>query len=124
LLAAVQYYVPPDNKDQVLIDYLNKNKNKNRLDDEDEQVEEVCSFVMGADTFLDLNAGKWKESARVLDVLQGRLVVLERETTNSTTASTGDDNAAADTTDNVALKMTVEAVPGAKLLRVDNLNHI
>lgn len=117
--------MPPDNKDQVLIDYLNKNKNKNKLDDdEDEQVEEVCSFVMGADTLLDLNAGKWKESARVLDVLQGRLVVLERETTNSTTASTGDDNAAADTTDNVALKMTVEAVPGAKLLRVDNLNHI
>jgi nicotinic acid mononucleotide adenylyltransferase len=137
-LAAVQD-VPPEKRDQVsvgtaaLIEYLNKNNAKDKQDDdddEDEEVEEVYSFVMGADTFLDLTAGKWKESARVLDLLQGRLVVLERETANSTTtanttAITGDDNAAADTTDGkVALKKAVEAVPGARLLRVDNLNHI
>jgi hypothetical protein len=48
-------------------------------------------------------------------------VVLVREqlTANSTT-STGDDSEA----DNVALKNAVDAVPGARLLRVDNLNHI
>jgi nicotinic acid mononucleotide adenylyltransferase len=133
-LAAVQD-VPVEKRDQVsvgtaaLIEYLNKNNignNKKQDDgDNDEEVEEVYSFVMGADTFLDLTAGKWKESARVLDLLQGRLVVLEREqlTANSTASSTstgGDDNAAA----NVALKKAVEAVPGARLLKVDNLNHI
>jgi nicotinic acid mononucleotide adenylyltransferase len=128
-LAAVQD-VPSYKRDQVsvgtaaLITYLN---NSNRNDEQDgandEEVEEVYSFVMGADTFLDLTAGKWKESARVLDLLQGRLVVLEREqlTANNTSSpSTGDDNAAA----NVALKKAVEAVPGARLLKVDNLNHI
>jgi nicotinic acid mononucleotide adenylyltransferase len=120
-LAAVQD-VPPEKRDQIsvgtaaLIEYLNKNNAKNK----DDAVEEVYSFVMGADTFLDLTAGKWKESERVLDLLQGRLVVLERETINSTTASASDGNAAA----NVALKKAVEAVPGARLLRVDNLNHI
>jgi nicotinic acid mononucleotide adenylyltransferase len=131
-LAAVQD-VPSDKRDQVsvgtaaLIEYLNKNNkgnNKQDGDDKDEEVEEVYSFVMGADTFLDLTAGKWKESARVLDLLQGRLVVLEREqftaggTTSSNSAS--DDKVAA----NVALKKAVEAVPGARLLKVDNLNHI
>jgi nicotinic acid mononucleotide adenylyltransferase len=133
-LAAVQD-VPPEKRDQVsvgtaaLIEYLNKNKNKqDDTEDEEVDVEEVYSFVMGADTFLDLTAGKWKESARVLDLLQGRLVVLEREQLNANStagASTGDDNAAAtDTADNVALKKAVDAVPGARLLRVDNLNHI
>jgi nicotinic acid mononucleotide adenylyltransferase len=131
-LAAVQD-VPPEKRDQVsvgtaaLIEYLNNSKGINKQDDDnddnDEEVEEVYSFVMGADTFLDLTAGKWKESARVLDLLQGRLVVLEREqlTANSAlSTSTDDDNAA----DNVALKNAVEEVPGARLLRVDNLNHI
>jgi nicotinic acid mononucleotide adenylyltransferase len=130
-LAAVQN-VPPDKRDQVsvgtaaLIEYLNKNKENNKLDEQGEEVEEQYSFVMGADTFLDLIAGKWKESARVLDLLQGRLVVLERLTNNSTaTASTGDYNAADTVADNdVALNKAVEAVPGARLLRVDNLNHI
>jgi nicotinic acid mononucleotide adenylyltransferase len=131
-LAAVQD-VPPEKRDQVsvgtaaLIEYLNNSKGIKKQDDDnddnDEEVEEVYSFVMGADTFLDLTAGKWKESARVLDLLQGRLVVLEREqlTANSAlSTSTDDDNAA----DNVALKNAVEEVPGARLLRVDNLNHI
>jgi nicotinic acid mononucleotide adenylyltransferase len=128
-LAAVQD-VPPEKRDQVsvgtaaLIEYLNKRNSNNKEDgDKDEEVEEVYSFVMGADTFLDLTAGKWKESARVLDLLQGRLVVLEREqlTANSTAStSTGDVNKA----DNVALKNAVDAVPGARLLRVDNLNKI
>lgn len=128
-LAAVQD-VPVQNRDQVsvgtaaLIEYLNKNKytrNKTSISSEDQdedEIEEVYSFVMGADTFLDLTAGKWKESARVLDLLQGRLVVLEREelSSNSTDSATADSN--------VALKKAVEAVPGARLLRVDNLNHI
>jgi nicotinic acid mononucleotide adenylyltransferase len=128
-LVAVQD-VPSEKRDQVsvgtasLIDYLNKNMNKNKQDEEVE-VEEVYSFVMGADTFLDLTAGKWRESARVLNLLQGRLVVLERETiTNSTTASAGEDTIASDAADNVALKKAVDAVLGARLLRVDNLNHI
>jgi nicotinic acid mononucleotide adenylyltransferase len=127
-LAAVQD-VPPEKRDQVSVGTAALIEHLNKQDDKDKEVEEQYSFVMGADTFLDLTAGKWKESARVLDLLQGRLVVLEREqlTTNSTastaTASIGDDHAA-DTADNVALKKAVEAVPGARLLRVDNLNHI
>jgi nicotinic acid mononucleotide adenylyltransferase len=128
--------VPLDQQDQVsvgtasLIAYLNKTNNNNKDDKgEEEQVEEIYSFVMGADTFLDLTAGKWKESARVLDLLQGRLVVLERLTTAVASTATGDDSNAADTdtADNkaaVALQKRVEAVPGARLLRVDNLNNI
>jgi nicotinic acid mononucleotide adenylyltransferase len=134
-LAAVQD-VPEQKRDQVsvgtaaLIEYLNKRNSKGNDrqdgDNKDEEVEEVYSFVMGADTFLDLTAGKWKESARVLDLLQGRLVVLEREQLTAKSASTtsstsmGDDNGAA----NAALKEAVEAVSGARLLKVDNLNHI
>jgi nicotinic acid mononucleotide adenylyltransferase len=36
------------------------------------------SFCLGADAYRDLLAGKWKESARVLELLRGRLVVLQR----------------------------------------------
>jgi nicotinic acid mononucleotide adenylyltransferase len=142
--------VPLDQQDQVsvgtasLIAYLTRNKqtnnnNANKVNDEgEEEVVEQFSFVMGADTFLDLTAGKWKESARVLDLLQGRLVVLERltlttTTTASTCTTTDDDNNAAhadttaDTADHmaaaVALQKAVEAVPGARLLRVENLNN-
>jgi nicotinic acid mononucleotide adenylyltransferase len=146
-LAAVQD-VPPEKRDRVsvgtaaLVEYLNNNQNQDNNNNQDEdvkdpEVEEQYSFVLGADTFLDLIGGKWKESARVLDLLQGRLVVMERATTAtaSATASADDDHAADtavadvadnddDDDDNVALKKAVEAVPGARLLRVDNLNHI
>ncbi|KAG7352461.1 acetyltransferase GNAT domain containing protein [Nitzschia inconspicua] len=37
------------------------------------------SFCLGADTFLDLTAWKWKRSKDVLRLLEGRLVVVHRE---------------------------------------------
>lgn len=37
------------------------------------------SFCLGADTFLDLTAWKWRRSKDVLSLLEGRLVVLHRK---------------------------------------------
>jgi nicotinic acid mononucleotide adenylyltransferase len=36
------------------------------------------SFCLGADTFLDLMAGKWKRSQDVIHLLRGRLFVIPR----------------------------------------------
>jgi nicotinic acid mononucleotide adenylyltransferase len=38
------------------------------------------SFCLGADTFLDLMAGKWKRSHDVIRMLQGRLWIIPRPT--------------------------------------------
>lgn len=48
------------------------------------------SFALGADAYRDLVAGKWKESNRVLQLLQGRLVVFHRDDGMSQTPHEGD----------------------------------
>ena len=44
-------------------------------------------FCLGADAYTDLMAGKWKESDRVLQILEGRLVVFHREGDGVTTTA-------------------------------------
>lgn len=44
-----------------------------------EEPETDFSFCFGADTFMDLTAWKWRRSKDVLDLLEGRLVVLHRK---------------------------------------------
>jgi nicotinic acid mononucleotide adenylyltransferase len=71
------------------------------------------SFCLGADAFLDLTAGKWKESTRVLKLLEGRLVVLYRQT-----------GASSDTERDAFLQERVKDTPGARLVYMDHLNDI
>jgi len=74
------------------------------------------TFVLGADAFVDLVSEKWKESARLLQLLQGRFIVLERPEENSDTNN--EENA------RHLLQTQVRAVPGARLLRVDHLTAV
>lgn len=46
---------------------------------QEEEPETDFSFCLGADTFLDLTAWKWRRSKDVLSLLNGRLVVLHRK---------------------------------------------
>ena len=45
----------------------------------EEEPDTDFSFCMGADTFMDLTAWKWRRSKDVLKLLNGRLIVLYRE---------------------------------------------
>jgi len=80
----------------------------------------LFSFCMGADAFLDLMDGKWKESARVLEMLGGgrRLVVLYRSTADDVDASTTDNNYC-----NSLLERRVKEA-GAQLVRIGHLGSI
>jgi nicotinic acid mononucleotide adenylyltransferase len=48
----------------------------------EQEPESDFSFCLGADTFVDLTAWKWRRSRDVLRLLGGRLVVLHRKGTN------------------------------------------
>jgi len=88
------------------------------------------ALCLGADTFLDLIDGKWRESGRVLDLIQGRILVFYRPPSSSTSTSS-----VADAESGNALKRRkqerfdllqrrVDEVPNARLLRVDGLEDI
>ena len=66
---------------------------------------EQFTFCLGADSFLDLVAGKWKESDKVLRSCS--LLVLHR-------AGQAEDR----------LQAIVEATPGARLLHVESLGDM
>jgi nicotinic acid mononucleotide adenylyltransferase len=73
-------------------------------------VDKTCAeyyFCLGADAFLDLLAGKWKESRRVLDLLRGRFVVFHRHSA-----------------EHALLREKVQHIPGAQLLEVESLTDI
>ena len=73
----------------------------------------IFYFCLGADAFVSLLDGKWKESKRVLDSLQGRFIVINRieeASTNDHTSTT----AARD-----VLAERVASVPGAILMPVN-----
>ena len=93
-----------------LLDYLES--------DADTNIENktVFFFCLGADAFLDLMASKWKESDRVLQLLDGgrHLVVLHR--------SLDGDLADNDANDNELRRRVQET--GARLLRVGHLGSI
>jgi nicotinic acid mononucleotide adenylyltransferase len=75
-------------------------------------------FCLGADAFLDLTDGKWKESAQVLHLLQGRIVVLKRQPDSSKVDSTTEQVCDA------ALLERIEGTPGSKLLSLPSLNEV
>lgn len=58
-----------------LLEYLHEREQTNSRH-ENSTVE--YTFCLGADAFMDLTDGKWRESERVLELLQGRLLVLNR----------------------------------------------
>ena len=57
---------------------------------------------------MDLMAGKWKESQRVMELLQGRFVVFDRHSANN----------------NEELVRKIQNTPGAQLLRIDSLTNV
>jgi nicotinic acid mononucleotide adenylyltransferase len=68
-----------------LLDYLDHAFN--------EKDEMDFTFCLGTDAFLDLTAGKWNESARVLQYFCGsKLVVLHRQGVVAADAPPGNDN--------------------------------
>lgn len=80
-------------------------------------------FCLGADAFLDLMAGKWNESERVLEQLQGgkRLVVLHRSSSSSSNSS---DTATKDNDDDeLELSCQIKRT-GARLLQIGQLGSI
>lgn len=79
------------------------------------------TFCLGADAFMDLTAGKWKESDRVLQLLQGRFLVLNRMEPNNCSGGSNDE-----TTINKAndLQARVASIPGAQLVSVDSLGAV
>jgi nicotinic acid mononucleotide adenylyltransferase len=95
-----------------LLEYLHAQQQQQ--DDATEQATEY-TFCLGADAFLDLTAGKWKESARVLDLLQGRLLVLHRVDNESPGPEKGSSE---------ELRDRVAAVPGATLLSLPSLGAV
>lgn len=48
----------------------------------EEEPESEFTFCLGTDTFVDLTSLKWKRSADVLRLLEGRLVVFSRKGSN------------------------------------------
>jgi hypothetical protein len=85
------------------------------------------SFCLGADAFMDLTNGKWKESARVLQFFAAhKLVVLHRQTCTSasiagTSATTNE--ATKKNSDNSLLEGRV-CETGARLIQVSHLGSI
>lgn len=75
------------------------------------------TFCLGADAFMDLTAGKWKESARVLQLLRGRFLVLHRIQHDS-------DNDKTTNAINNDLQARVQSVPGAQLVSVETLGAV
>jgi nicotinic acid mononucleotide adenylyltransferase len=68
-----------------LLDYLG-----HALNEKDEM---VFTFCLGTDAFLDLTAGKWNESARVLQYFCGsKLVVLHRKGVDAASSAPGNKN--------------------------------
>jgi nicotinic acid mononucleotide adenylyltransferase len=74
------------------------------------------TFCLGSDTFLDLTAGKWKESDRVLELLQGRFIVLHRTEEETQTSDTN--------TVRKQVEQRVANVPGAQLLTISALGAV
>lgn len=105
-----------------LLEYLEEQQNNTNNLDHENMIKEEYTFCLGADAFMDLTAGKWKESERVLELLQGRFLVLNRiECTNN---SENGLLANGETSIPEALKARVDSVPGAQLLSVPALGAV
>ena len=79
-----------------------------------QQEQHEYTFCLGSDAFLDLTAGKWKESDRVLQLLQGRFLVLNRidggiSTTNAVPTE---------------LQDRVNKIKGAQLVSIPSLGDV
>jgi nicotinic acid mononucleotide adenylyltransferase len=65
-----------------LLEYY-QSEDRNNNDDNNAQVD--YTLCLGADTFLDLTSGKWRRTQDILDLIQGRFLVLYRATEATTT---------------------------------------
>jgi nicotinic acid mononucleotide adenylyltransferase len=92
-----------------LLEYLHQQ-------DDSQHMEHEYTFCLGADAFLDLTADKWKESERVLQLLQGRFLVLHRVDSER---ENGQGEVSA-----IELRDRVAAVPGATLVSVPSLGAV
>jgi nicotinic acid mononucleotide adenylyltransferase len=84
------------------------------------------SFCVGADAFGDLVEGRWKESARVLSMLEGgrRLLVLYRQLGGrDDDAAVDDDDKNRDEDSLVLLKHRIQKT-GARLMQIPQLNGV
>jgi nicotinic acid mononucleotide adenylyltransferase len=83
----------------------------------------IFSFCVGADSFLDLMNGKWKEGRRVLELLENgrRLLVLHRVSNNHD--DHGDPASVSPSTTEQYLKSQVDAA-GAQLIQMDSVGSI
>ena len=75
------------------------------------------TLCLGADTFLDLTAGKWKESSRVLELIEGRIVVLLRKVGEGGVGES-------DGSSPRLLEDRIREVPGSRLLHVEHLDDV
>jgi nicotinic acid mononucleotide adenylyltransferase len=140
-----------------LIDYYNYQMSRQRNNIDKYDINTVQStattncteytFCLGSDAFFDLTAGKWKESQRILQILQGRLLVLLREKSSSkpvtvsqcTTTETAtseqlnthhhNDDIDEKVNSNQLLLQRIQAridetCPNAKVLEIDHLDDI
>mmetsp|Transcript_14743 Transcript_14743/g.40731 ORF Transcript_14743/g.40731 Transcript_14743/m.40731 type:complete len:310 (+) Transcript_14743:119-1048(+) len=83
-----------------------------------EGVDTQFSFCLGADSFLSLMEGKWNESPRVLELLRGQFIVVNRiyANDNENRGDNYEQQQQQQHNERQALRERVEAVPGAKLL--------
>ena len=96
-----------------LLEYLQEyeqcfRNNKSNLQNE-------YTFCLGADAFMDLTAGKWKESQRVMELLEGRFLVLNR---------IEDDAKTQQNCIPVQLQERINSVHGARLVSVPSLGAV
>jgi len=101
-----------------LLEYLFEKEKSQYQYQRQQQHEHEYTFCLGADAFLDLSAGKWKESDRVLQLLQGRFLVLNR------IDGTPNNN---NTNNNIVpteLQDRVDKVKGARLVSIPSLGGV
>jgi nicotinic acid mononucleotide adenylyltransferase len=97
-------------------------------DDEEEGTTVEFTLCLGADTFLDLTSGTWRRTQDILDLLQGRLVVLHRATSTTsalvtTAAGDGiDDNNMGDDSYHSNSSSDSEANPSVLMDMIQRLN--
>jgi nicotinic acid mononucleotide adenylyltransferase len=111
----------------MLLEYL---RNKQQYDKHDTYIVEY-SFCLGSDAFLDLTAGKWKQSEKIISMLNGRFLVLYRNQNTfqqqySSTASDKfliDGNSSRADMDAVHERIRVHC-PKAKFLQMEHLDDV
>ena len=84
---------------------------------QEQEPDTVFYFCLGADSFVSLMEGKWKESDRVLKLLQGRFIVINRIYADDNKNNDSQPGSSSDASPpSPPLEPLVRKVPGAQLL--------